>query len=266
MNITDISLWGLAGAYLLLTFPLGIILWLRISLLGETLTALARMTVQLLFVGFYLQVIFDSNSHWLTGIWILLMIAVADVSIIRGCRLRLGSMAGGLFIAMLVGALIPLLFLLLVVLQGSAALAAQYIIPIAGMILGNCLRANIIGLSHFYQALHDNEKLYQLTLAQGATLKEALLPFVRDACQAALAPTVATISTIGLVSLPGMMTGVILGGGNPMTAIKYQLVIMIAIFAGTALTVLLAIMLTTRSNFTALGTLEQGLFQGGDAN
>jgi len=261
MNIVDIHLQGLGSAYLLLAFPLGIILWLRIPILGATLTAMTRMTVQLLFVGFYLQVIFDRNNPWLTGLWILIMIVVADVSIVRGCKLHLGRMAVGLFVAMLTGAMIPLLFLLLAVLQDAAALAAQYIIPIAGMILGNCLRANIIGLSHFYLALRDNEKLYQLTLAQGATHKEALLPFVRNACQAALAPTVATISTIGLVSLPGMMTGVILGGGNPMTAIKYQLVIMIAIFAGTALTVLLAIFLTTKSNFTSQGTLETGLFR-----
>ncbi len=260
MNIVDINLWGLAAAYLLLVFPLGIILWLRIPLLGQTFTALARMTLQLLFVGFYLQLIFDRNSPWLTGIWILGMVIVADVSIARGCKLHLRRMAAGLFFAMLVGALIPLLFLLFVVLQDTSVLAAQYIIPIAGMILGNCLRANIIGLSHFYQALHDNERLYQLTLAQGATLKEALAPFARDACQAALAPTVATISTVGLVSLPGMMTGVILGGGNPMTAIKYQLVIMIAIFSGTALTVLMAILLTTRNNFTVQGTLKKGLF------
>ena len=94
-------------------------------------------------------------------------------------------------------------------------------------------------------------------------MREALSPFIRDACQAALAPTVATISTIGLVSLPGMMTGVILGGGNPMTAIKYQIAIMIAIFSGTALTVILAIHLTVIKNFTQFGTLDRRLFQAG---
>lgn len=261
MNIIDIGVWRLAAGYLLLAVPLGILLWLRLPLLGQTLTAVARMTLQLLFVGFYLQVIFDLNRLWLTGAWGLVMIGVANLSIARGCRLRPSKLAGGLFLALLGGTLVPLLFLVFVVLEGAAALDAQYLVPLCGMILGNCLQADIIGLRTFYESLRQNEKAYLLSLAQGATLKEALLPFARNACRAALAPTVANMSTIGLVSLPGMMTGVILGGGNPVTAIKYQIAIMVAIFSGTALTVILAIHLTASNNFTAGGTLDKSLFQ-----
>jgi putative ABC transport system permease protein len=263
MTIIEISVWRLAAGYLLLAVPLGIILWLRLPMIGQTLGAVARMTLQLLFVGFYLQFIFDLNNLWVTGAWVLAMIGVADISIARGCNLRLHKLVGGLFLALLAGTIVPLLFFVLLVLQGTAALDAQYIIPICGMILGNCLRADIIGISTFYESLRKNEKAFLLGLAQGANLKEALHPFVRDAWQVALAPTVATISTIGLVSLPGMMTGVILGGGNPMTAIKYQIAIMIAIFVGTALTVILAIRLTAFNNFTPRGTLDRSLFQVG---
>ncbi len=263
MSIIDISPWRLALMYLLLAVPLGIILWQRVPMLGRSLTAVARMTLQLMFVGFYLQFIFDLNNPLVTGTWVLVMIAVADISIVRGSDLRLRRLAGGLFLALLTGTAVPLLFFVFLVLQGQTALDAQYVIPIAGMILGNCLRADIIGIRTFYGSLKKGEKVHQLSLAQGASMKEAVAPFIRDACQAALAPTVATISTIGLVSLPGMMTGVILGGGNPMTAIKYQIAIMIAIFTGTALTVILAIRLTVINNFTAGGTLDRGLFQTG---
>ncbi len=260
MTIVDISPWHLAAGYLLLAIPLGLMLWLRLPMVGQTLIAVIRMTLQLLFVGFYLQFVFDLNNLWVTGAWALMMILVADVSIARGCGLRLSRLAGGLFLALLAGTVIPLLFFVLLVVQGPAALDAQYLIPICGMILGNCLRADIIGIRTFYESLRTHEKAYLLTLAQGASLKEALFPFIRDACQAALAPTVATMSTIGLVSLPGMMTGVILAGGNPMTAIRYQIAIMIAIFAGTALTVILAIWLTAFNNFTARGTMDRRLF------
>lgn len=260
MNIIDITPLRLVSVYLLLAIPLGIMLWLRLPMVGQTLTAVARMTLQLLFVGFYLQFIFDLNNPWLTGAWVLVMVGVADVSIINGCRLRFSRLGLGLFIALLAGTVVPLLMFVFVVLRGDSALDAQYLIPISGMILGNCLRADIIGIRTFYESLKKEEKAYLLGLAQGANLKEALAPFVRDACQAALAPTVATISTVGLVSLPGMMTGVILGGGNPMTAIKYQIAIMIAIFAGTALTVVLAIHLTAFRNITARGTLDHAVF------
>ncbi|HDG98995.1 MAG TPA: ABC transporter permease, partial [Desulfobacterales bacterium] len=70
-----------------------------------------------------------------------------------------------------------------------------------------------------------------------------------------------TIATIGLVALPGMMTGVILGGANPVTAIKYQIAIMIAIFTGTAITVVLGILMTIRSSFTPYGVLDVDSFR-----
>ncbi|MDO3380176.1 ABC transporter permease [Geoalkalibacter halelectricus] len=260
MNIIDISIWRLIAGYGLLAIPLGIIIWMRLPMLGDTLSAVARMTLQLLFVGFYLQVIFDLDNFWLTGAWVMVMILVADLSIARGCRLRISRLAGGLFWALAAGTFIPLAFFVGLVLGGTEAWSAQYIIPIGGMILGNCLRADIIGIRTFYESLQENEKAYLLSLAQGANLKEALLPFTREALQAALAPTIATMATIGLVSLPGMMTGVILGGGDPMTAIKYQIAIMIAIYVGTAITVLLAIRLTAQRNFTPHGTLDPGLF------
>lgn len=261
MTIIDISLVRLAAGYLLLLIPLAIILWLRLPILGQTLKAVVRMTLQLLFVGFYLQVVFDLNNPWLTGAWVLIMVAIADASIARGCNLNFSKLAGGLFLALLAGTMIPLLFFMFVILDPQTPMGAQYVIPICGMILGNCLRADIIGINSFYTSLKSNEKVYQLALAQGACKKEALRPFIQEASQAALAPTVATIATIGLVSLPGMMTGVILGGGDPMTAIKYQIVIMIAIFAGTAITVILAILLTARGNFDSYGMLDKSLFR-----
>ncbi|WP_020677150.1 ABC transporter permease [Geopsychrobacter electrodiphilus] len=261
MTTLDISTAHLAISYLLLIIPLGVILWLRIPLFGEALLAVIRMTLQLLFVGFYLQFVFTLNSLWVTAAWVLIMVLVADVSIAQGCHLHLKRLAGGLFVALLVGTLVPLLFFVFFILQREAALQAQYLVPICGMILGNCLRADIIGLQSFYTGLRKKEKLYQLELSQGASQSEALFPFMREACRAALAPTIATISTIGLVALPGMMTGVILGGGNPMTAIKYQIAIMLAIFSGTALAVVLAIRLTIGRNFNAFGMLDRGLFK-----
>lgn len=263
MTIIDISFFNLALAYLLLAAPLAIMLWLRLPMIGKTLIAAVRMTLQLLFVGFYLQIIFDLNNLLLTGLWVLVMLVVADLSIIRGCGLRIRRMVVGVFVSLLVGTLIPLLFFIFFIFQDSAAFGAQYVIPISGMILGNCLRADIIGIQTFYDGLRHREKSYIHALAQGATLHEALLPFVRKAYQAALAPTVAAMATIGLVALPGMMTGVILGGGNPMTAIKYQIAIMIAIFAGTALTVILAIRLTAVGNISAEGLLKEEIFAAG---
>jgi len=261
MDVVDIRPLNLAAGYVLLLVPFAILLWRRVPLVGQLAVALVRMTLQLLFVGLYLQVVFNLNSFWVNALWLLVMIGVADGSIIRGCSLQLRRFAGPLFIALLVGTAVPLLFFVGPILARPRVLDAQYAIPIGGMILGNCMRADIIGVRNFYDAIRKSEKAFLHALGQGARLPEAARPYLRDALHAALAPTVATMATIGLVALPGMMTGVILAGANPMTAIKYQIAIMIAIFSGTAITVALAIWLTMKSSFTPYGTLDKSIFK-----
>lgn len=261
-EIVDIGFGALAAGYLLLIPAVVILLYLRVPILKETGIAVVRMTLQLLFVGFYLQIVFRLNNPWLNLGWLLVMVGVADGSILRGCRLSVRRFAGPLFIALLAGTAIPVLAFVGPLLQRPNWLDAQYVIPLAGMVLGNCLRADIIGLKHFYEGILKSEKAYHQSLSQSARLHEAVHPYFRDALQAALLPTVATMATIGLVALPGMMTGVILGGADPLTAIKYQIAIMIAIFSGTAVTVYLAIRLTVKSSFNAFGILDRTVFRG----
>ena len=261
MGAVDISLWGLAMYYGLLIIPLGAMLWIQVPIVGKTLVAIVRMTVQLAFVGLYLQVVFKLNNPWVNLLWLMAMVTVADFSVIRGVGLRLRPFLVPLFVALVIGTAIPLLFFVGLLLRRPGLMDAQYVIPIGGMILGNCLRADIIGIKTFYESLQKGEKEFLLTLAQGARISEAIMPYMRDACEAALMPTVATMATIGLVALPGMMTGVILGGTNPVTAIKYQMAIMVAIFTGTAITVVLAILFTIRTSFTPYGVLDRDAFR-----
>jgi len=259
-EIIDISFWALSASYLLLLLPLAVLLYLRLPLIKDSVIAIIRMTAQLLFVGFYLEIVFRLNNPFLSLLWLLVMVAVADGSILRGCRLRITKFMLPVFIALLTGTVIPVLVFVVPILQRTNWLDAQYVIPLAGMVLGNCLRADIIGLTQFYDSIRNNEKVYHQKLANGARLQEALHPYWRDAMRAALIPTIATMATIGLVSLPGMMTGAILSGTSPMTAIKYQIAIMIAIFSGTATTVFVAIWLTIRTSFNAYGTLDKTIF------
>ena len=260
-EIVDIGVWQLTAAYLLLAFPFAILLWYRIPMVGRTVTALVRMTIQLILVGLYLEVIFRLNVIWLNAAWLLVMLVVADVSVVRTCNFRLRRIALPLFTALIAGTTVPLLLFTGLILRRPNLLDAQYAIPIGGMILGNCLRADIVGIRTFYESIRTAEKAFLQSLAEGASLHEAIRPYIRKATEAALAPTVATMATIGLVSLPGMMTGVILGGASPATAIKYQIAIMISIFSGTAITVALGIRLTCRSSFTAYGLLDRDIFQ-----
>lgn len=257
----DISPIRLALAFLMAVIPLGAMLWLRVPLIGRTLAALVRMTVQLLFVGLYLTVVFDLDHPGLTLLWLAAMVVVADFSVVRSCGLRLSRVGWILGVSLLAGTILPMVYFTGIVLNRPNTFEAQYAIPLGGMVLGNCLRADIVGLSRFFGTLRDQRKTYLLSLSQGASLREAVRPYMKNAVEAALAPTVATVATIGLVSLPGMMTGVILAGASPLGAIKYQIVIMLAILSGTALTLVLALSLAVRTVFTSRGLLDTSVFQ-----
>ena len=256
----DIGIPQLVFGYLLLIIPVFLFLFYRVRLMKEFMISLLRMTLQLLFVGLYLQVVFDLNRWWLNVLWLLVMLTAADLSLLSGSKLVARRYLFPVFISLLVGTGIPLIFFLGGILRIPNLLDARYFIPIAGMIMGNSLRADIVGLRTFYSSLRSGRKTYHFSLAQGANRREAVRPFLKQAYTASLAPTLATMATVGLVSLPGMMTGIILGGTNPAVAIKYQIAIMIAIFSGTAVSVILGILLTIRVSFNPYGVLDESIF------
>jgi putative ABC transport system permease protein len=129
-----------------------------------------------------------------------------------------------------------------------------------GMILGNCMRGNILALERFYSSIRRNEKEFITYLLMGATLREAVTPYMRESIRPALAPQLSTMATLGIVSLPGMMTGQILGGTSPLIAIKYQLAVMIAIFTAIALSTFINIFVSMRIAFNDYKVLKRDLF------
>lgn len=257
----DIGTAGLLLGYILLIIPIAIILIYRVKLMKDLTVSLLRLTLQLLFVGLYLQFLFKLNAWWLNVLWLVVMIVVADLSLLSASKLAIKPLLLPIFVSLFAGTVVPLLYLISVIIKLPNLLEAQYFIPIAGMIMGNSLRADIIGLSSFYSSLHSEEKRYILGLSQGATLMEATRPYLQRAYTASLAPTLAMMATIGLVSLPGMMTGIILGGTDPFVAIKYQIAIMIAIFTGTSITVILGILLTQKTSFSKYGILRADILK-----
>lgn len=236
-----ISWFSLAVSPALLLIPVLILVFSRVRLLKDSLIAVVRMAVQLLFVGVYLGAIFKYNQLWLTLLWVLAVILVADVTVVKRSNLPFRKIAGPVFLAMFVGMMIPLMFVVGVVLREIPFLDARTTIPLCGMIMGNCMKNVIIALRTFYDGLKENRKRFLYAMSLGATQREALFPFYRHALADALAPQIANMSTTGLVTLPGMMTGVMMGGASPMAAVQYQWLLMLSIFTASSLTILLAV-------------------------
>jgi len=257
MATRDIELPQMALLYGLCLLP-----WLLLRLTGLRLdrkigVGILRMSIQLALVGIYLKTLFDLNHPWLNGLWILVMLIVADLTILRRAGLKARYFALATFTAVAASVLFSTAYLVILVIQPAHYYDARYIVPLAGMILGNCLQGNVIALERFYSELRRNENEYTTFLMLGASRREAVRPYFRNAVKAALNPTIAGMATMGLVSLPGMMTGQILGGSEPWIAVKYQIAIMICIFTSSTLACLMNLTLGLKIAFNAFDVLRE---------
>lgn len=248
-QIVDINIWELLLSFSMMAIPLLFLYIYKIKLIRSTLIAVIRMGVQLALVAVYLEWIFDQNNAWINSAWVIIMILVSAFTTINRASLHWKKLLWPLFIAGLSSIIIIDAFFLGFIIKLDYIFDARYFIPITGMILGNALNHNIIGLSTYFKSLKEKSDLYQFLLSNTGSSKLALRPFIGEAVKQAINPMIATMSVLGLISLPGMMTGQILGGSPPSIAIKYQIMIMIAIFVGCTLNLFLSIILVNRFAF-----------------
>ena len=245
----DISLTSLLWGFLLLIIPTYFLHHYHTGLVKDTLIAALRMTLQLFLIGFYLKYMFTLNLWWLNILWVIIMAGVASQTIIKRTNLTLRQMYLPITIALITSvAIIDTYFMGLIVRQDNL-FETRYFIPISGMILGNMLSANVIAMNTYYGALRRERTNYLFRLANGAYAHEARTPFMRDALIKSFNPTIASMAVMGLIALPGTMTGQILGGSDPDVAIKYQIMLMISIFASSLISVLLTLTLTRHKTF-----------------
>lgn len=249
VNTPTIGISGLFAGILLLAPAIWLIWKLRLGFNRDLLTGAGRMIIQLGFVGLYLSVIFKLDNVFVTVAYLGMMIFFAALSGIKNSSLRLRRFLAQTFVAMLIPTVSTLFYFNLAVVQVPDIFRADVMIPVGGMVLGNILKSNIVALKTFFTLLKREEKIYFYLLAAGATRNEALRPFVKEAVKTAMAPNLAMMATAGLVSLPGMMTGQILGGSDPALAVKYQILIMIVIFVTSLLSILIQLYFAIRQGF-----------------
>lgn len=258
----DISLVKLLFGFIILLIPI-LLLWLyKVKIVKSIVVSAARMVVQLALVAVYLEWVFNLNSAWVNTIWVFVMVLVGTITTINRVSLNWRVFVVPFLIAGISSVLIIDTFFLGFIINLEYVFDARYFIPITGMILGNSLKHNIVGLSAYFKGLSEKTELYQFLLTNTASKKIALRPFIADALKQALNPMIASMSVVGLISLPGMMTGQILGGSSPATAIKYQIMIMLAIFVGCTLNLFLSIILSNRSVFNGYHNFKPEVLKG----
>jgi len=258
LNFISLSVFDVALAATLLIVNAGLSLALRLGQTGQLGIAATRMVVQLILMGLVLRFLFEQTSLLLTSFAALVMVLFAGREVVARQSQRLeGWWSYGIgTTAMLFAGTIVTVFALTTLVRPVPWYDAHVALPLLGMILGNTMTGVSLGIDRLMTGAVDNRSAIEARLALGYTHTEALRGVVRDAVRTALLPTINSMSASGLVFIPGMMTGQILAGIEPMEAVKYHLLIMFLIAGGTTVGVLGAVLAGARRLGDSRGRLR----------
>lgn len=237
------STMSLIIASCLIAIPITISRKEKLGLEKEIIISMVRAIIQLLAVGYILDMVFGLNNPIVIMILILIMSINASLNIIKR-----GKNIKNVFIISLVSILVgSIITIFVLVLSGVIDFTANEIIPVSGMIISNSMVA--IGLS--YRNLNTSFNIrraeVETKLSLGASIKESSKDILRDSIKVAIIPTIDSAKTLGIVSLPGTMTGLILGGVSPIMAVKFQIMVTFMIISSASISTLISTYLAYKS-------------------
>lgn len=240
-GLIEIDLLQFCWALGLMGIAIGLSAWQKLGLEWSLAMATGRTVVQLLAVGYILQIVFTLNNPWAVLAIIVVMASIAAIV----ARNRISQKAPNLLpivgTAILVSTALTLGYINLLVLQPDPWFNPQYLVPLAGILLGNAMNAAAIGGERLVNTLNNKQLEIETALSLGATPSQATAEFRKEAIKAGLIPTLNSMMVVGVVTLPGIITGQILSGVDPLEAAVYQMLIMFILAIATLSTTILLI-------------------------
>ncbi len=243
-DLNELARVGLALVFV--AVAAGISRWQQAELEKDLFWATVRSFVQLIAIGYVLELIFAQDNP----LWTLLLLAVMIAIAGRTTAQRARKTAHALPIALVSIAVGSALTIGVLVALGVFAFEPQAIIPIGGMIIGNAMTTAALVMTRLSDDLIAQRNEVESMLALGATGRQASLPQFRRALRSAMLPIIDTTKTVGLIKLPGAMTGMILAGASPFEAVRLQLIVMYMLVGANTFSGLSAAYLTYRVFFT----------------
>lgn len=244
-----LSLWQVVLSILLMLFVIALAYVLRLRLIKMLVIASIRTVVQLSVIGLILAWVF-AHSRWYV---VLTVVSIMSLVACVTAKSRVKKPYKGLFfdtcVALMGSGFLVSVFGVVIVLQVDNWYQPEILLPILGLILGNALTAVSLSLNHLMDNLQREREQILVMLSLSATPKEAVQPFVVNAIHQGVMPTINSMMVVGVVSLPGMMTGQILAGASPDMAVRYQIVTMFLIATGSMFSCVLACFLLIRRCF-----------------
>jgi len=217
----------------------------------QLIIAAIRTAVQLTLIGLVLKVLFENATLLWVSLLAFFMLFVAGREVMMRQERRFKGWwgyAAGTF-SMFVSSFAITVFALLVILGNDPWYAPQYAIPLLGMLLGNTMNGIAISMDRLTHSAWEQRDIIEARLMLGESWDGAISDYRRQAVRSGMIPIINAMAAAGIVSLPGMMTGQILAGTLPVEAVKYQILIMFLISAGTGLGTLAAVSVGSRHLF-----------------
>jgi putative ABC transport system permease protein len=210
-----------------------------------------RTFAQLMVMGYALTIIFDLRMPVVTfGLFLIMTVAATQI-VHKSGGSRRGDVpiAWPTFVSMLGGYSLVAWMVCDFIIGAQPWWEPRVFLPMAGMVIGNSMTAQGVALERLFGELASRRELVEMQLAHGASPDEASSFAVREAIRAGMIPSITSLMGVGLVFLPGMMTGQILAGADPMEAVRYQIVVMLMVVGATATTTVLAVLWVRRRCF-----------------
>jgi putative ABC transport system permease protein len=251
MEVIHLSPWDLSIAALLVMALALLTSRVGMGLSKGLLVAAARTVIQLLLIGLVLTTLFEHAAlHWVALMALIMLLVAGREVMARQARRFRGWWGYGIgTLAMFTSAFTATILALTVIISPAPWWEPQYAIPLLGMLLGNTMTGIALGLDRLTTTAWQQRRMIEGRLILGQTWSESIQDIRRDAARSGLMPIINAMAAAGIVSLPGMMTGQILAGTPPMEAVKYQILVMFLITAGTGFGTLGAIWLGARRLF-----------------
>lgn len=226
------SYWALSLTLIFVLIPLLLSKTLNLGLGRDMTVATIRSIIQLLAVGYVLKFVFDSESL----IYIFLMVALMIVAATQNAQKKGAAIQGITWKIAVTLIFVEVLTQGILIGFNITPATAQYIIPISGMVIGNSMVLSILFLNRFTAEVEDHQDQTELILSLGGTPKQAIHRQLITSIKASMIPTIESQKTVGLVQLPGMMSGQIIAGADPIQAVQFQLLIMFLLLTTAAVT------------------------------
>ncbi len=241
--MSDWAVW-LSVLFVLIAILLS--LWQRLELEKEIAISTIRLAVQLTVIGYVLQFVFQSEHPALILALLIMMIAVAAWNAAQ----RGKGLPGVLVRVTLTLTATEIITMAILLGLHMIELTPRYIVPLSGMIIGNGMIVSGLFLSHMNREMEHSRGEVETLLCLGATPRQAIQGVLKRSVRTSLIPTFDTMKTLGLVQLPGTMTGMIIAGADPLEAVRYQILIMLAFSASATISAVLISLLSYKQWFT----------------